>query len=152
MCARRGGLPGEEGGFRRRVGCCWGGVVDPLLVWDAMTLGPRVVVVWPGGSFCPVGGVGGRDVSVRRKASRAASPPRMVRMCVGPCGEGANCTLHLVSGGRRSECLGLHWCRGSLYEGSGDYFLKAGDRSDDEALCLLDLRLLEGAVFWVPLD
>ena len=66
-----------------------------------------VVVVRPGGSLGPGGGVGGRDVSVRRKASRAASPPRMVRMCIGPCGDGANCTLHLVSGGRRSEFLGL---------------------------------------------
>ncbi len=85
MCARRGGLTGEEGGFCRRVGGCGAGVVDPLLLWaDVLTLGPRVVVVWPGGSLGPVGGVGGRDVSVRRKASRAASPPRMVRICVGP--------------------------------------------------------------------
>ena len=85
-----------------------GGVVDPLLVRDDVcTLVPRVVVVWPGGSLGPWGGVGGRDVSVRRKASRAASPPRMVRICVGPCGDGANCTLHLVSSGRCSEFLGL---------------------------------------------
>jgi hypothetical protein len=69
--------------------------------------GLRVVREGPGGSRCLGGGVGGRFVSVRRKASKAASPPRMVRICVGPCGEGANCTLHLVSGGRRSEFFGL---------------------------------------------
>ena len=108
MCARRGGLAEEEGGFCRRVGSCGGGVIDPLLLWaDVLTLGPRVVVVWPRGSLGPVGGVGGRDVSVRRKASRAASLPQMVRICVGPCGEGANCTLYLVYGGRRSDFLGL---------------------------------------------
>jgi hypothetical protein len=108
VCARRGGLAEEEGGFGRRVGGCGGGVVDLLLLWAAeCTPGPRVVGVWPRGSLGRVGGVGGRDVSVGRKASRAASPPLMVRICVGPCGEDANCTLHLVSGGRRSEFLGL---------------------------------------------
>ncbi len=107
MCVRRGGLAGEEGGFCRRAGGCGGGVVDPLLLRsDVLTRVPRVVVVWSGGSLSPVGGAGGRDVSVRRKVSRASSPPRMVRICVGPCGEGANCTLHLVSSGRRSEFLG----------------------------------------------
>ena len=81
---------------------------DPLLVRDGtFTLGSRVVGVGLGGSLCPGGCVGGRVVSMRRKASKAASPPQMVRICVGPCGEGANCTLHLVSGGRRSEILGL---------------------------------------------
>jgi hypothetical protein len=39
-----------------------------------------------------------------------------------------------------------------LNKGCGDPFVKAGDRGDDEALCLLNLRFLEGAVFWVPLD
>jgi len=108
VCARRGGLTGEEGGFSRRVGGCGGDVVDLLLLWaDVLTPGPRVVGVWLGGSLGRVGGVGGLDLSMRRKASRAASPPRMVRICVGPCGDGANCTLHLVSGGRRSEFLGL---------------------------------------------
>ncbi len=46
-------------------------------------------------------------VSANRKASKAASPPLMVRMCVGPCGEGANWTRHMVSGGGRSAVLGL---------------------------------------------
>jgi hypothetical protein len=116
VCARRGGLAGEEGGFCCRVGGCGGGVVDPLLVRDDVcTLGPRVVGVWPGGSLGRGGGVGGRVFSVRRKASKAASPPRMVRICVGPCDEGANCTLYLVSGGMRSEFLGLPL----VYEGVG---------------------------------
>ena len=83
-------------------------MVDPLLVRnDVCTFGPRVVEVWPGGSLGPGGGVGERVVSARRKASKAASPPRMVRICVGHCGEGANYTLHLVSRGRRSEFLGM---------------------------------------------
>ena len=108
MCLWRGGLAGEEGGFCRRVDGCGRGVVDPLLLRDdVFNLWPLVVGVWYGGSIGPWVGVGGRVVSVRRKASKAASPPRMVRICVGPCGEGANCTLHLVSGGRRSEFLGL---------------------------------------------
>ena len=82
------------------MGGCGGGVVDPLLLWaEVLTLGPRVGVVWPGGSLCLGGGVGGRDVSVRRKASTAASPPQMVRICVDPCCDGANYTLHLVSVG-----------------------------------------------------
>jgi hypothetical protein len=43
VCIRRGGLAGEEGGFRRRVGGCEGGVVDPRLVRDGVfTLGPCV--------------------------------------------------------------------------------------------------------------
>ena len=108
MGVRRGGLADAEGGCWRRVGGCRGGVVALFLVRDDVgPLGLRVVVVRPGGSLGPGSGIGGRDVSVRRKASRAASPPRMVRICVGPCGDGANCTLHLVSGGRRSEFLGL---------------------------------------------
>ena len=67
----------------------------------------RVVGVGPGCSICPGGGVGGRVVPIKRKASKSASPPRMMRICVGPCWEGANCTLLLVCGGRRSEDLGL---------------------------------------------
>ncbi len=106
MCDRRGGLAGEEGGFCRRTGSCGGGVADLLLLrLDVLTRGPRGVVVWSGGSLGPGGGDGGRVVSVRRKVSRAASLPLMVRICVGPCGEGANCTLHLVFGRRRSEFL-----------------------------------------------
>jgi len=108
VCARQGGLAGEEGGLCRRVGGCGGGVADPRLLRDGVfTLGTCVVGVLPGGSLGPGGGVGGRVVSVRTNPSKAASPPLMVRMCVGPCGEGATCTLYLVSGGRRSEFLGL---------------------------------------------
>jgi len=47
---------------------------------------------------------------------------------------------------------GVIGCRGGLSEGCGDPCVKAGDRGDDEALCLLCLRLLEGSVFWAPLD
>jgi hypothetical protein len=83
-------------------------VGDLLFVRNgACILGPRAVGVGPGGSLCSRGGAGGCVVSAKRKASRAASPPRMVRICIGPCGEGANCTLHLVFGGRRSVVLGL---------------------------------------------
>ncbi len=39
-----------------------------------------------------------------------------------------------------------------MYEGCGDSFFKVGDRSYEEALRLLDLCPLEGAVSWVPLD
>ena len=103
-----GGLAGKEGGFCRRVGGCGGDVVDLFPVRDDVCgLGPRVVGMWLGGSLGPGGGVGGRVVSVTRKASKAASSPRMVRIFVGPCGEGANCSLHLVSVGRCSELLGL---------------------------------------------
>ena len=78
-------------------------------------------------------------------------------MWVGPCGEGVNCTLHMVSGGSRSEVLGLPlgrlvavaaWMRGV---GTPPSRLMI-ERGNDEALCLLCLHLLEGAVFWVPLD
>jgi len=156
VCLRWGGLASEEGVFCHRMGGCRGGVVYLLLVRDDVcTLGPRVMGVWLGGSLGPGGGVGGCVVSVRRKTSKAASPPLMVRICVGPCGEGANCILHLVSGGRRPESLGSAYgafcCRGGLYEGCEDSCVKADDRGDDKALCLLNLRLLEGAVFWVPL-
>ena len=86
----------------------WGGVVDLRLVRDGVfTLGPRMLGVWAGGSLSPGSGVGGRVVSVRRKASKAAFPPLMVRICIGPCGDGTNCTLHLVFDRRRSEFLGL---------------------------------------------
>ena len=107
VCTRRGGLAGEDGVLRRRVGGCGGGVGDLLFVRDGVCIrGLRVVGVGPGGSIYPGGGVG-RATSVRRKASKAASLPRMVRVWVVPCGEGANCTLHMASGGRRSEVLGL---------------------------------------------
>ena len=80
----------------------------------------------------------------------------MVRILVGPCGEGANCTMHLMSSGRRSEALGLPLGRlvamAACMRGVGTPCGKAGDRSNDEALCLLCLRLLEGVVFWIPLD
>ena len=76
VCIRRGSLAGEEGGFCRGLGGCGGGVVDLRLVRDGVfTLGPRVLGVWPGGSLGPGSGVGGRVVSVRRKASKAAFPP-----------------------------------------------------------------------------
>jgi hypothetical protein len=79
-------------------------VGDLLFVRDgAYIFGLRVVEVVSGGACCPRGDACGRDVSARRKASRAASPPLMVRICVVSCGEGSNCTLHMVSGGRRSE-------------------------------------------------
>ena len=47
---------------------------------------------------------------------------------------------------------GAFCCRGGLYEGCKDSCFKVGDRCDDEILCLLYLRHLEGAVFWVPLN
>ncbi len=73
-----------------------------------MVLAPSGYVWWElGRKTHSRGDVGRRVVSVRRKASRAASPPLMVRMCVGPYGEAANCTLHIMSGGGRSEALGL---------------------------------------------
>jgi hypothetical protein len=106
--SRRGGLAGEDGGLRRWVGGCGGGVGDLLCVRDGVCiLGPRAAGLGHGGSLCFGGGSGGCVVSARRKMSRAASPPRMARICIGPCGEGANCTLHLVYGGRRSAVLGL---------------------------------------------
>ena len=76
LCVRRGGLAGEDGGVRRWVGGCGGGVGDLLVVRDGTcTLGIRVVGVGPGGSICAGGDVGFRDVSRKRKASRAASSP-----------------------------------------------------------------------------
>ena len=99
VCIRRGGLAGEEGRFCRGLGGCGGGVDDLRLVRDDVsTLGPRVMGVWSRGSIGPGSGVGGRVVSVRRKTSKAALPPLMVRICIGSYGDGANCTLHLVSG------------------------------------------------------
>ena len=68
-------------------------------------------VVWCGsgaGLSCRIGGdVSFADVSVHRKAYKAASPTLMDRMCVGPCGEGTNRTRHVVPGGGRSAVLGL---------------------------------------------
>ncbi len=66
-----------------------------------------MVGVRPGGAFCPRGDAGGRVVSDKRKASRAASLPMMVRICVGLCGESLNRTLYMVIGGRHSKALGL---------------------------------------------
>ena len=98
MCVRRGGLAGEDGG-----GCPWAGVSgggeDGLLLWGkgaARLYGFGVGLGCP----CRIGGdVCVAVVSLNRKASKADSPPLMVRMCVGPCGEGANWTRHLVLGG-----------------------------------------------------
>ena len=39
-----------------------------------------------------------------------------------------------------------------MYERCGDSCFHVGDRGDEEALCLLYLHLLEGAVFSIPLD
>ena len=135
-----------------------GGVGDPRLVRDGVfTLGSRVVGVWHGGSLGPGGGVGGRVVSGRRKAPKVACPPLMVRICIGPCGEGANCTLHLVSSGRRSEFLGLPLGRFVAVAACTRVVRTPATRlvivvMRKPCLCLLDFRLLEGAVFWVPLD
>ncbi len=66
-------------------------MVDLRLVRDGVfTLGPRVLGVWPGDSLGHVSGVGGRVVSVRKKASKAAFPLLMVRICIGHCSDGAN--------------------------------------------------------------
>ncbi len=46
--------------------------------------------------------------------------------------------------GSASRALG---CHGGLYEGRGDPCVKVGDGGDDEALRLLRLRLVEGAIF-----
>jgi len=51
-----------------------------------------------------VAGVG--SLLAKRNASMAMSPLLMVRMCVGPWGEGANRTRHLVFGGRRLDYRG----------------------------------------------
>ena len=47
---------------------------------------------------------------------------------------------------------GAFGCRGGMHEGCGDSCVKTDDRGVDKALCLLCLRLLEDAVFCVPLD
>jgi len=69
----------------------------------------------------------------------------MVRMCVGPYGEGANWTRHLMSGGgavsRLGSAFGAFCGRSCFEEGSGDPFVKAGNGRDDEALSLLLLSL-----------
>jgi len=86
---RRGGLTGEDGG-----GCRWAGVSGGGE--DGLLLGrkgaARLCGVGVGLGFsCRIGGnVCVAVVSVNKKASKAASPPLMVRMWVGPCGEGAN--------------------------------------------------------------
>ena len=61
----------------------------------------------PGCPCCIGGDVNVVAFSINRKASKAASPPLMVRMCVGPCEEVANQTRHMVSGGGRSAGLGM---------------------------------------------
>jgi hypothetical protein len=77
VCARRGGQAGEDGGLRPLADVRGGGVGDLLFVRD----GARAL--W----LLMVGlGPGGP-------------------FC--PYGEGSNCTLHMVFGGRRSEALGL---------------------------------------------
>jgi hypothetical protein len=49
-----GSLAGEDGGLRRGVGGCGGGVEDLVSVRDGVcTLRLRVVGVGPGGSTCP---------------------------------------------------------------------------------------------------
>ena len=106
VCARRCGRAGEEGCRLLWVGC-GGGVRDLRF----LRVGVCVVFRWiPGvGSEGPSrlgGGPGVTVFSVRRKASSASLPPRIVRMWFGPCGEGANCTRHPVSGESRSAFLG----------------------------------------------
>jgi len=64
----------------------------------------RVVGLGPGYFRCPSGVVCGVAVSVRKKASRVASPPLIMRMGVGPWGEGANRTIQIVSGGGGAVC------------------------------------------------
>ena len=97
---RRGGLVGEDGGGCRWVGGSGEGE-DDLLFWGKATCAARMRGVGMGlGCSCCLGGhISGVSVSISRKASKAASPPLMVRMFVGPCGEGADWTRHMVSGG-----------------------------------------------------
>ena len=75
-----------------------GGGEDDLLSWGkgGCVARWRKVELKPGWSCC-LGGVdcGGAD-SIARNASKAAAPPLMMRLCVGPCGEGANWTRHMV--------------------------------------------------------
>ena len=62
---------------------------------------------WRPGWLCLGGDASVVAFSVNNKASKAAFPSLVVRMCVGPCGKGVNWTRHLVSGGGRSAFLGL---------------------------------------------
>ncbi len=48
MCARRGGLAGEDGGLRRCGGGCGGGVGDLLFVRDGMRVHAPSGYVWCG--------------------------------------------------------------------------------------------------------
>ena len=95
VCARRCGRAGEEGCRFSWAGCV-GGVRDlRFLLVGVCDVFPRISGVRSESFF-----------SVMRKVSSASLPPLIVRMWFGPCGEGANCTRHLVSGGRRSASLG----------------------------------------------
>jgi len=103
LCVRRGGLAAEDGGWCRWAGGGGGGVGN-LLLWQD---DPRPFGLCAGGSRCLGEALCVGAVFNSKKTSRAASPPLMVRMCVGPCGEGANWTLHLVSGGGQSAARGV---------------------------------------------
>ncbi len=78
---RRAGLAGEKGGCRLCAGSCGEGV-------DRRRFGRGVAGAVPGpslglglvGPLCLGDGSDGRVFSVRRKASKAAAPPLMVRM------------------------------------------------------------------------
>ena len=106
VCVRRGGLAGEDS-----VGCRWGGGggggEDSLLLWGKGVTRLRGVGWGPGCFLCIGGDASVVAFSDNKKAYKAASPSLMMRMCVGPCGEGANWTRRLVSGGGRSAVLGL---------------------------------------------
>ena len=107
MCVRRGDLAGEDGGCPCKAGGVRGGLDALFFVCEDVFAVGRRVEVETDGRLCHVGALCGFVVSVDRKASRAAAPSLMVRMFVGPWGEGANCTRHIVSGGGRSAALGL---------------------------------------------
>ena len=83
---RAAGRPGGRGWRRLPPGWCERVGEDSPLLWKkgaARLFGARVGLGCP----CRIGGdVSVAVVSVNKKASKIASPPLRVRMCVGPCG------------------------------------------------------------------
>ena len=104
VCGRRGWRAGDVGGVWSRgtpVGSGSGEEWAYLMVRVGACT-DELRLMWVERGLILAGVTGVDNASFSRKASSAYAPPAIERMWSGTCGEGANCTLHIVAkGGRR---------------------------------------------------
>jgi hypothetical protein len=105
LCIRRDGRAGDDGGAHPRwapLGAEGTWVVARILTRvGACTDKLRYMGVERAEFLVDVGGAGGGWDSIARNVFNAWGPPLMERMWVGPCGDGANCTMQFVVRGGR---------------------------------------------------